>query len=45
MHQIPPRDDDPTTPEWSSMQLPNKVRVILEAWRYVIALDVLYNTV
>ena len=29
-----PTGDAPTTSEWSTIQLPTKVRLILETWRY-----------
>ena len=31
-----PPGDAPTTAEWSTIQLPIKVRLILETWRYII---------
>ena len=30
-----PTGDAPTTSEWSKLLLPNKVRLILGAWRYI----------
>ena len=30
-----PTGDAPTTSEWSTIQLPTKVRLILETWRYI----------
>ena len=29
-----PTGDAPTTSEWSTIELPTKVRLILETWRY-----------
>ena len=30
-----PTDDAPTTSDWSTIILPTKVLLILEAWRYI----------
>ena len=38
-----PTGDAPTTSEWATIQLPTKVRLILETWRYFNDLMQIYN--
>ena len=33
----------PTTSEWSTIYLPTKVRLLLETWRYIIHIGVLFK--